>query len=192
MSVWLDLIGSFVIGSLLALTVMRMNSDITVQSYESAMVYMAQNGAATLAEIVEEDFQKIGYAVSDTAIALADTSQIQFLADMGADGTIDTLHYYLSSKALASITLNPSDRLVYRKLNGDSPLALQTGITNFALSYFNASGDSMALPVVPGDIRQIRVDITVESSEAYYTTTQDTFYARAFMQLRIRPKNLEP
>ena len=192
MSVWLDLIGSFVFGSLLVLNVIRMNADITVQSYKSAMVYMAQDNAATLAEIVEDDFQKMGYGVADTAITLADSSQIRFLADLGADGTVDTLYYYLSSPTLANHTVNPADRILYRKRNGDTPQDFPMGITVFALSYFNADGDSLALPVTPGEVRQIRVDITAESREPYRTTSQDTTYARAFMQIRIRPRNLGP
>ena len=63
MAVWLDIIGSFIFGSLLALNVMRMNADITEQSYESMLTYTAQYSAATIAEIVEDDLQKMGFGV---------------------------------------------------------------------------------------------------------------------------------
>ncbi len=187
MAVWLDLIGSFIFGSLLALNVMRMNADITEQSYESTLTYTAQYSAATIAEIVEDDLQKMGFGVSDTAIVLADSSQIRFLADLGDDGTVDTLYYYIGSTSDASHTPNPSDRVLYRVLNGGTPQGMHLGETAFQLSYFNANGDSLGLPVPLGAVRKIRMDLTVESKVAY-----DTTYATAFMQLRLRPKNLEP
>jgi len=43
----------------------------------------------------------------------------------------------------------------------------------------------LSLPVTLADVRQIRVDFTVESA-----SPQDTTYAETFMQLRIFPKNL--
>ena len=58
-------------------------------------------------------------------------------------------------------------------------------MTTFALRYFNANGDSLGLPVTLADIRQIRVDLTMESTSPYYTS-----YAQSFMQLRVHPKNL--
>lgn len=185
MAVWLDIIGSFIFGSLLGLTVMEMNSNMTVQSYQSSMTYIAQSGAATIGEIVEDDFRKMGYGVSDTAIVLADSTKIRFLADLGADGTVDTVYYYMGTTSDASSTQNPSDRVLFRKLNSDTAQGMKLGETAFLLSYYNASGDSLALPVTIGDIRQIRVDITVESTVSY-----DSTYTRAFMQLRISPKNL--
>ena len=184
MSVWLDLIGSFIFGSLLALNVMNMNADMTLQSYKGSMTYIAQSGAVTAAEIIEEDLRKIGFGLSGTAITQADSSQIQALGDLDADGTVDTLSYSVGSPSEASSTQNPADRVLYRVVNSASE-GIRLGITTFALSYFDADGDSLALPPTLGDIRQIRVDLIVESTIPY-----DTTYAKAYMQLRIRPKNL--
>ena len=185
MAVWLDIIGSFIFGSLLALNVMRMNADMTVQSYKGSLTYIAQGNVVTVAEILEDDIEKIGFGVSGTAITQADSSQLQALGDLNADGTVDTLRYYVGSPSEASSTQNPADRLLYRRLNSGAPEGIRLGITTFSLSYFNADGDSLALPPTPGDIRQIRIDLAVESAVPCGTT-----YAKAYMQLRIRPKNL--
>ena len=137
---------------------------------------------------MEDDLRKMGFGVSDpAAITLADSAEIRFLADLGGDGLVDSLHYYAGSPAGASTTPNPADRVLYRVLNGAAPQGMQLGVTEFSLSYFDAEGDSLALPVTPQDIRQIRVNLTVESTVAY-----DATYARAFAQLRLRPKNLGP
>ena len=186
MSVWLDIIGSFVIGSLLALNVMRMNADIAAVSYKNSLAYTAHINAVTAAEILDEDFQKMGYGVTSTAITLADSLQIRFLGDLDADGTVDTLFYYIGDVTEASSTTNPDDRILYRVLNSTTPQAYPMGITEFYLSYFGAAGDSLGLPPTLGDIRQVRVNLWVESTVPY-----DTTYAQAFMQLRVVPKNLD-
>jgi hypothetical protein len=183
MAVWLDIIGSFVFGSLLVLNVLRLNSDMTAQTYRSTLTYAAQNGAIGLAEIVEDDLRKIGYGVTGTPVTLADSSQIRFLADLPPYGSVDTLYYHFGNQV--SSTPNPNDRPLYRTRNSTSTDTLRLGLTRFALSYFNASGDSLALPVTLDAVRQIRVDLTVESTAPY-----DTTYARTFMQLRVWPKNM--
>ena len=164
MSVWLDIIGSFVFGSLLVLNVLRLNSDMTAQTYRSTLTYAAQNSAIGLAEIVEDDLRKIGYGVTGTSVTLADSSQIRFLADLTPYGSVDTLYYHLGNQV--SSTPNPNDRPLYRTRNSTTD-TLRLGLTKFALSYFNASGDSLALPVTLDAIRHIRLGVTVESTSPY-------------------------
>ncbi len=186
MGVWIDLIGSFVFGSLLALNVLRLNADMADHSFRASLTYIAQIRALTIAQVVEEEVGKAGFGVSGTAILLADSTQLKFRADLDGNSAVDTRHYYLSSTAAAGATRNPKDRILYRALSGGGPQALNLGmITRFKLSYFAADGDSLALPVTVGAIRQIRVDMVVESAEPY-----DTTYAQVFLPLRIRPKNL--
>jgi len=185
MAVWLDLIGSFVFGSLLGLNVLRMNADMMDHSFKASLSYIAQSSAVTIGQIVEEDLRKVGYGVSGTAISLADSAELEFLADLDGDSEADTLHYYLGTAEEASATLNPEDRVLYRALNNGTPQKIDLGVTEFRLSYFDADGDSLALPVTVGDIRHIRLDMVVESAVPY-----DTTYARAFLRLRVAPKNL--
>ena len=183
----MDIIGSFIFGSLLTLNVIRMNGEMAAQSYKSSLDYVAQTSASTIAEIIDNDFQKIGYGVADTALTLADSTQIRFLADLGADGSVDTLFYYLSGTDDADHTPNPYDRVLYRVLNSGTPQGMQMGETRFDLTYFNSNGDSLASPVTLGDVRGIRVDLKVQSEYGY-----DNTYQTAFMQLRVWPRNIEP
>lgn len=185
MAAWIDLIGSFVFGALLGLNVLRLNAAMADHSFAASLTYGAQISALTVAQIVEEEVGKAGFGVTGPAIVLADSTRLKFRGDLDGDSDVDTLYYYLSSLAAASSTKNPKDRILYRALNGGAPQSLNLGITRFKLSYFDADGDSLALPVTVGDIRQIRVDLVVESAEPY-----DTVYAQASLPLRIRPKNL--
>ena len=185
MAIWLDVIGSFVFGSLLLLNVLRMNADMTAQSYRGTLTYGAQYSAVSIAETVDDDFRRMGFGVSGTAVTLADSAQIRFLVDLGADSAIDTLYYYAGGPSEVSATPTPGDRFLYRVINSDPPQKVGAGLTTFLLSYFDVDGNALGLPATLGDIRQIRLGFTVESSAPY-----DATYAQAFMELRIRPKNL--
>jgi hypothetical protein len=184
-AVWLDIVGSLVFGTLLALNVMRMDADVTAHSYRSLMTYSAQDQAASVSEVMDDDLKKIGYRVASVPVILADTTRIQFRADLGTDGTVDTLFYYLGTIAEANGTPNPRDRFLYRRRSGESPRVVGTGVTNFRLTYFGANGNVLSLPVVLANVRRIQVDMTLESPAPY-----DTTYSRALMQLSLRPKNL--
>ena len=185
MAVWLDVIGSFIFGTLLLLNVLRMNADVSAHAALKTLAFTTHNSAAAIAEIVEDDLRKAGMGVGGTAFLLADSAQVRFLADLGMDGIVDTVYYYAGNTTEASATVNPGDRFLYRDLSGQAAQVVGGGVTDFSLSYFGAAGDSLALPVTLANVRQIRLDFTVESA-----SPQDTTYAETFMQLRLFPKNL--
>jgi hypothetical protein len=185
MAVLLDIVGSFVIGSLLLLNVLRLNADITGQASLAMLDQAAQNSAIGIAQIMEEDLRKIGFGVATTAITQADSAEIRFLADWDGDGATETYRYYMGDLSEASGTPNPNDRFLHRVFNGSSDLQVGSGVTSLQLSYFDSNGNELSSPVTLANIRQIRVDFTVESDFAF-----DSTYAKMFMELRVRPKNL--
>ena len=185
MAVWIDIIGAFIIGSLLALNVTRMNNDVTEQAYQGMLVQSTQRNTAAIARILEEDVLKMGIDVEGTALTLADTAQIRFLADLGSDGIIDTLDYHISATSAATHTPNPADRILYRTVNSSPAQEIRLGLTRFRLDYFNAAGDSLALPPTLDQVHHIRLDLTLESPQPY-----DQHFARAFLRLYLSPKNL--
>jgi len=186
MSVWLDIVGSFLIGTLFLLNVMRLNADITRQASLTTLNQAAQNSAIAVAEIMEEDLRKVGFGVLATAVTQADSAEIRFLADVDADGTVDTLRYYMGDLSEAGGTPNPSDRFLHRVLNNSQDLRVGSGLTDLQLSYFDSEGNALSSPVTLEDVRQIRVGFIVESDFSF-----DSTYAKMFMELRIRPKNMD-
>lgn len=185
MGVWLDIIGSALIGSLLLLNLMGVGSLISEQGFRNVLNYATQGDISAMTEIVEYDLVKAGFRVSGTAVDLADTGQVRFMADIDANGVIDTLHYYSGATTELAHTPNPEDRILYRVKNGDTAGAVKMYVTDFNLSYFNTNGDSLAMPVNTGDIRHIRVRFVAESQVPY-----DTSYEMSFVELNIHPKNL--
>ena len=106
------------------------------------------------------------------------------MADLGNNGSVDTLTYYIG--AADTTNSNPYQRALYRQLNSAAPDSIPFGFTDFALSYFGAAEDSLTLPAALGDIRQVRIEYSIESAEAL-----DSVYSQSLVQLRFRPKNLD-
>ena len=187
MAAMLDLIGSFIFGSFLLLAVMGVSGDMTASVHCASQDYIAQSHATALAEIVQEDLRKVGFGVSGTPVMEADSTQIRFLADLGADGTVDTVRYHTGSPDESLDTPNPRDRVLYRTLNTAPATPFPFGVTRFRLCYFGTEGDSLGSPTPLDQVRYIRIDLTVESLEPYRTE-----YSKTFMQLHTRPRNLGP
>ena len=185
MAVWIDMFGSFVIGVLLLFNVVVLNTDMTTRAHQGLLTDMVQNNATAVVQFMASDLRKMGYGVSGTAILQAQSDGIQFLSDMEANGTVDTLFYYASNKALASDTPNPADRYLYRALNNTPPQGMRFGITDIQFRYYSTAGDSLAFPVVVDQIRKIQVVMVLESPIPY-----DATYAKTSVQFSIRPKNL--
>jgi len=187
MPAMVDIFGAFVLSVLLALQVMQLSDQAAAYYYGSSLACIAQGNGETLAAILAEDLRKIGFRAAGTSVMLADSTRIQFLADLGADGTVDTLLYYVDDPIDSGNTPNPADRTLFRRVNSAPPEDLQMGVTAFRLRYLDAAGGTLSPSAPPAAIRQIRVDMTVESMVAY-----DTTYAKACVYFRIRPRNLRP
>ena len=182
MAAWLDIIGSFVVAALLGLGVLRLNGDMALQTYGGSLDYAAQGSAQYLTRALEDDLLKAGYGAS-AAVLAADSTQIRFAADLDADGSVDTLHYYAGPSVAG--TPNPDDFVVYRAVSGQAPQAIRAGITQWHLSYYTAAGAPLAAPVDLAAVRGIAADLTVESAAPF-----NGAYARAFARVRTMPKNL--
>ena len=185
MAAMLDLLGSFIFGSVLLMAVLGVSGDLTGSVHCASQDYIAQSHATVISEIVHEDLRKVGFGVPGPAIMEADSSQFRFLSDLGADGSIDTVRYHMGTPDESLDTGNPMDRILYRTVNSEPATLLPFGVTRFHLLYFDEQGHSLGSPPPTAQIRYIRIDLTVESPEPYRDE-----YAKTFMQLHIRPRNL--
>jgi hypothetical protein len=172
----------------------RLSDAATEKTYNNSGELSLQQNLATVAQILENDFRKIGYCADwnnfpdpSKAIVFADTSNIIYLTDIDLDSDMDSIRYYLGPTSELSSTPNPRDRLLYRVLNHESPLASNLGVTQFKMVYFDALGDTIYPPIsVAGSITSIEINLSVESVAAY-----DQKYSSAFWrQIRLVARNL--
>jgi hypothetical protein len=190
----LDILASIIIGGILMMITWRLSDAATEKTYNNSGELSLQQNLATVAQILENDFRKIGYCADwnkfpdpSKAIVFADTSNIIYLTDIDLDSDMDSIHYYLGPTSQLSSTPNPRDRLLYRVLNNESPLASNLGVTQFKMVYFDALGDTIYPPItVAGSITSIEINLSVESVAAY-----DEKYSSAFWrQIRLVARNL--
>ncbi len=192
----LDIIGALVIGGILLLTLFRIN-DNTVQNYfYYNSDFILQRDLVDIIMIVEGDLRRIGYCADpdnlvapNRTILNADSNAITFVTDLHRAGKLDTIEYRTGTPSDLLETPNPRDIPLYRIINNANQERSITGVvTEFRLVYFDALGDSIALPIVsPGEIQTMELSIKVENSAAY-----NQIYSNAYWrQVRLASKNLK-
>jgi type II secretory pathway component PulJ len=190
----LDIIGSTLIGGMLLLIMFRLNDAAAENTYNNSGELTSQQNIATIVQILETDFRKIGFCAKwekipfpAKSIVMADSNKIKFLTDVESDGTVDTMYYYVGSPNEILSTPNPKDRYLYRIVNGELPVKVNLGVTEFKLVYYDVFGNPINYPVaVPGEISSVEINIAVENVSAY-----DNQYSTVFWrQIRMTAQNL--
>jgi hypothetical protein len=149
----------------------------STQTFSSAV----QQDLVSATGVIESDMQKIGYGSTDTAkVTLADTASVTFKSDIDADGTVDTVRYYIGGSTPG--TLNAQSQILYRKINTQPAAPVAGGVSGFRIWYFNSAG---SVTSVLSQIRSIRVRLTVQSSLGI-----DGTYPAVCWDRIIRPRNL--
>lgn len=178
----LQLIGSIMIASLFLLGLMSFYGNVVDFSHEKTFELLTQETTASLMEIIEFDFRKMGSRVVFPAFSILDTNRITFLGDITQDGVPDTVRYFTSSTSAAASTPNPNDVILYRIVNGDTTIGSPAGVTDFHVVFLDELGNETANLA---DVRMLGVSLTVQSRYPY-----DGEYVSALWEERITPVNL--
>ena len=199
-STLIDILGSTIIGGMLLLILLRLNDSAVANSFQYNGELIIQKNLVEVVKLLEFDLRKIGYCADWTAlpdpsksIIAVDTSSITYLTDLptsanpNGDGVVDTLRYYLGDAEELSSTPNPNDRMLYRKVNSNSPLGANLGVTKFEFKFYNTFGNEIPFPiVVPGEIQSMQIDLAVEDIAAYNNEYRRVFWR----QIRLAARNL--
>ena len=190
----LDVIGSIMIAGVLMLSIFRLQNSSTEDLYRGTGNLTAQTNLATVVQILEADFRRIGYCadwqqlpVPTESILSADSLSIRFLTDVDRNGIIDTMRYFFDPLKDISSTPNPRDRYLYRTINNESPIGVNLGVTQFKMEFYNSLGNKLSFPIGdPREIYSMQIDITVEDVAAYDEQYQTIFWR----QIRMAARNL--
>lgn len=194
MSTLLDLIGSSFIGGMILLLVLKMNLFISNASMASDNELKLQQNAKTLAEILNNDFRKIGYKYDGTSILTAEEEHIKFVGDLQRPGqtgygVVDTVEYFVKDSTYTSGTTNPNDIVLVRIVNGtDSITGPSLGLVKLNFSYL----DSLNFSTTDlSKIKYIKAEIWVEpvdQFENFITGKQDSVFT--YWEFTINPRNI--
>jgi hypothetical protein len=168
MSVILDLIGSVMIAGFVIMIGLRLNETIAGNADSSKANVNVQESMVEIVRSLEYDFRKIGYGVPETEWAIVDTGStyIKFLSDLQnpsgeaiPDGLVDTVEWYTGAPLIGKLE-NDSVRVLYRRINGGTPIGAALGVTKFHLRYLDQDGGT---PASLGAIFIIETTLQVES-----------------------------
>ena len=185
MSVYLDIVFSILIGSALLLMIFTYNADMVATAHINNLYSATQENSFSFQEILRNDFKKIGLSVPDTStvFSIADSTQVKFKADLHFDDSVEEILYYVGDLSSADFTDNPNDRIMYRKVDNNTPETYTIGIINLNFAYYDEDGNQTANL---NDIKQIGYDFYVESTYGY-----DGKYPGTFIRGRINLKNVK-
>jgi hypothetical protein len=141
-----------------------------------------QQSAKTLAEIVNNDFRKIGFNYDGISLITIESKKISFYADIDSNKVVDQVTYYISDSTLVSNTENPRDKVLIRVVNNDTSKGPSLGITDLKFSYRNTFGINTT---VLDSIRYIKVEFWVEAPERVNNT-----YPFTYWEMTITPRNI--
>jgi hypothetical protein len=193
-NVILDVLGSIIIAGILMISIFRLQNATTEDLYRGTGNLTAQTNLATVVQILETDFRRIGYCadwkqipVPTESILYADSTSIRYLTDIDQNGLIDTMFYNFDPNTDIPGTPNPRDRFLYRTINSESPVEVNMGVTQFKMEFYNSLGTRLNFPITdPREIYSMQIDITVEDVAAYDQKYQTIFWR----QIRMAARNL--
>lgn len=156
------------------------NTRLNDFSGEILYTTIIQKDAVDAQEIIEFDFDKIGYNSPTNPIMSADSTSIRFNSDIitavlpEGDGTYDNVYYYLGSTEEMRATTNPNDMPLYKESSIHSARVMAK-VTRFNLSYYDSLGSllsysSLLQETERAKIRSIKVLCDFESSDKLDST----------------------
>ena len=139
MGVFLDIALSILIGSALILMILTYNFNMVDTNNINNLYRITQKNGIDFQAIMKNDFKTIGLGVSasDTVFTIADSNQIKFKTDLGMDGSINEIHYYLGDVSSAGFTENPDDIIFYRRVDNNPVETYTFGLVSLNLTYFD-------------------------------------------------------
>ena len=193
-STLIDVLGSAIIGGLLIMNLLRLNSTVVENETHFSHDKSAQIDVVLIATLIDRDFNLMGYcgdhsqmSTTNTYLIFGDSTSIRFLADLDNNGSYDDVLYFLSDTSALSHTPNPRDRILYRQINSGTPQIIGNNITEFSLNYLDGLRNEITPPVVSNpNVNFVKVAFKVEDPFAY-----DDNYAQAvWRRLTVTTKNL--
>jgi len=178
----INLVGSYIIGGLILLSILGMNGTLIDNSIESIGDYQVKTHTSTIAEVLANDIRKIGYQYTESnPLDSIQTHAVQFNGDVTGDNDADVIQWIFAQSAPDLHTANPSDTSLFRIVNGDTT-DFSGGVITFAFTYYDSLGNTT---LDTAATKSIHVQLVCESTEKIGNR-----YLKSAWSQRFRPINL--
>lgn len=180
MGVVFDILGSFIVRAAIISIVLNLMITLHETLYSNTDRIYLNEVIKAPSETMSYDLKLAGYNASKS-IWEARENEIVFYADLDNNGTQETVRYYVSGGIL------------YRTLNGGSPLELARNVTTFTFKYFNVFGQLLSYANNRTDVKSIQVTLIIQSTNTMTTIisgTSESVPRTAKWEIQIFPLNL--
>ncbi len=168
----INLTGSFIIGGIVLLTLLFVQSNIKDFQRSQIINEFTESSMVSMSNVVDYDFNKIGYRVTtNPKISSINGSSISFLSDLNNNGTVDSVKYFIR-------TLSGKQYLVRRTFE-NSASEYQMAISNFLIQGYD-SLNSATFTVA--NIKSVDVKIVIDNNAFRSDTTSNfgSYYQRRY------------
>jgi hypothetical protein len=183
---------SFVVGGLLLLAMLHLNSQVLQNSAEITLNAKDKSEVETIRQIITQDIKRIGFGNNSSIATFNPPHFINFRADVYGQGTSQII-WHFQENVQVNKTTNPDDRILKR--NGPIDSSGGSKPTNFHVVDFSMTGYSDAqgtnVTTDRNEIRSIRVKIVTESPEPLNRANGQNYYPRTVWEKLIVPTNLQ-
>ncbi len=189
-SLMLDYIASAIVAGLVILSIFAVQGSLLGFQRENNLSLTMNDVSAEFFRLLQEDMRAIGLnrQAQGSPLVTINSDEIEFWADPEDDGNEQRIRYRLGGTVSASNTNNPSDRILYRSVNGDAEGGASLGVTDFQLTYYDESGQQTA---TIADVAMIEVQMSVGTTVDLTTklSAQQQFNEMTW-RTAVAPKNL--
>lgn len=177
----MSLISSFVIGTIILLSLVKVNLSLVKNSMDSMNDQLAKVNINNVSTVVSHDFRKMGYGISGSSLLEASPMKITFKGDLEDDGVVDQITWEMDKSQAVNETPNPDDYVLLRTVNGNS-IPIKMGIVKFDLSYYD---DQNQPTNILDDVRRVEVKLVCESTEPVDGKYMASAWEKTFAPLSI-------
>ena len=162
--------GSFIIGSLLLISIVSLFFFYSNFSSSKTINSITQTSSFQLKQIVDYDFNKIGFRSGSKKVSAIDSNSISFCADLDNNGIIDSIKY--SFNKFLTRTVNPGNQqTIFQSVDG------------FQIIGFDSLNNETKQPEL---VRSVSVNITQNNQSMI---VDSVFYAVANINIRYKINN---
>ncbi len=172
----LDIIGSYLIGGIVALGLVVLMLTFNKKSQETKLSEISQYTTEQIGDILGHDFNKIGYGVGGSKIVSITDSSISFLADLQNNQTVDSISY-------SEVKQNNKLYLLRKVIEGNQTKQWNIPVKSFDIAGIDTSGNTT---YTISNIKGIEVKLLV-TKESY---SNSNYSIGAFWQRIFYPPNL--
>jgi len=186
------LVTTFVIGGIFMMSIFAFNQQMNTTSQEFVLSSINQQQLNGLAEIIINDFNRIGYqTLTSNPFTRIHEDDIIFQADAFDNDSFGptNVRWYLDTSDPVTSTSNPNDYYLKRR----GPVTATTiGTINFAVTHFEVRyyTKNDVETTDPDNVKKIEVEIIVESAEPYRISKNKNSYPRSVWKRVFVPNNI--